>query len=130
MILTEANAWQNTAFLQAGDTEFRTWIEWAVRGIEALAVIIVIITIVVATARFLLRKPPEYTFILYRYNLAQALLLVLEILIAADVVYTVVLSRTLESIAALGLLVVVRTFLSWTLVLDTENRWPWQPRQR
>jgi len=59
--------------------------------------------------------------------LGKALLLGLEILVAADIVRTVVLEPTLQSIAVLGLLVLIRTFLSWALVVEIEGRWPWQP---
>ena len=50
----------------------------------------------------------------------------LDLLIAADVIKTVVLEATLENAVVLGLLVLIRTFLSWTLVLEVEGRWPWQ----
>ena len=50
----------------------------------------------------------------------------LDLLIAADVIRTVVLEATLQNAVVLGLLVVIRTFLSWTLVLEVEGRWPWQ----
>ena len=56
-----------------------------------------------------------------------ALLLGLEILVAADIVRTVALDSTLQAIAVLGLLVLIRTFLSWALVVEIEGRWPWQP---
>ena len=49
-----------------------------------------------------------------------------EMLVAADVVRTVALEPTLSNVAALGLLVVIRTFLSWSLVIEIEHRWPWQ----
>jgi uncharacterized membrane protein len=51
----------------------------------------------------------------------------LEILVVADVIETVVSDITFESLAALGLLLIVRTWLSWTLTLEAEGRWPWQP---
>jgi uncharacterized membrane protein len=60
---------------------------------------------------------------------ARALLLGLEILVAADIIRTVALEPTLANVAILGLLVLIRTFLSWTLVVETEERWPWQPRR-
>ena len=50
----------------------------------------------------------------------------MEILVAADIVRTVALDATLESVLVLGLLVVIRTFLSWSLVVELEGRWPWQ----
>jgi uncharacterized membrane protein len=51
----------------------------------------------------------------------------LEILVVADVIETVASDITFESLAALGLLLIVRTWLSWTLALEAEGRWPWQP---
>ena len=53
----------------------------------------------------------------------------LEILVAADIVETVALETTLQSVAVLGLLVLIRTFLSWALVVEIEGRWPWQPER-
>jgi uncharacterized membrane protein len=50
----------------------------------------------------------------------------LEILVAADIIRTVVLEPTLSKVLVLGLLVLIRTFLSWSLVLEIEERWPWQ----
>ncbi|MCB0165772.1 MAG: DUF1622 domain-containing protein, partial [Anaerolineae bacterium] len=55
-----------------------------------------------------------------------ALLLGLEILVAADVIRTVALEATLNSVMVLGILVLIRTFLSWALVVEMEGRWPWQ----
>jgi len=52
----------------------------------------------------------------------------LEVLIAADIVRTVALEATLESIGFLGLLVLIRTFLSWSLAVEIERRWPWQSK--
>lgn len=57
---------------------------------------------------------------------ARILLLGLELLVAADIVRTVALEPSLESVAVLGLLVVIRTFLSWSLIVEIEGRWPWQ----
>ena len=51
-----------------------------------------------------------------------------EILVAADVIRTVALEATLESVAILGLLVLIRIFLSWSLVVEIEGRWPWRPK--
>lgn len=57
---------------------------------------------------------------------ARVLLLGLELLVAADIVRTVALQPSLESVVVLGLLVVIRTFLSWSLIVEIEGRWPWQ----
>ena len=69
-------------------------------------------------------------FTQYKHGLGKALLLALELLVAADVVQTVVLEFTLANVAALGVLVLVRTFLSWSLVVEIEGRWPWQAERK
>ena len=64
-----------------------------------------------------------------RLRLGRTLLLGLEILVAADIVRTVALEATLESVLVLALLILVRTFLSWALEVEFEDRWPWQPKR-
>ncbi len=63
----------------------------------------------------------------FKPRLARVLMVALEILVVADVIETVAVDITFESLAALGLLLIVRTWLSWTLALEAEGRWPWQP---
>ena len=63
------------------------------------------------------------------HRVGRALLLGLEILVAADIIRTVVLEPTLANVLVLGLLVLIRTFLNWSLVLEIEERWPWQASQ-
>ena len=58
------------------------------------------------------------------------MLLGLEVLIAADTVRTVALEATLESVVILGLLVLIRIFLSWALLVEREGRWPWKAGAR
>ncbi len=60
-------------------------------------------------------------------RLGRSLSLGLEILVAADIVRTVALEATMESVIVLGLLVLIRTFISWSLVVELEGRWPWRP---
>jgi uncharacterized membrane protein len=57
---------------------------------------------------------------------ARILLLGLELLVAADIVRTVALEPSLNSVAVLGLLVGIRTLLNWSLIVEIEGRWPWQ----
>ena len=57
------------------------------------------------------------------------MLLGLELLVAADVVRTVAIEPTLSNVAVLGLLVAVRTILSWSLAVEMEGSWPWQGRR-
>ncbi len=62
----------------------------------------------------------------YRLYLVRTLLLGLEILVAADIIRTVAVSPSLNSVAVLAAIVAIRTFLSWSLILEIEGRWPWQ----
>ena len=62
----------------------------------------------------------------FRVGLARAIVLGLEILVAADIIRTVALEPTLENAAVLGIIVLVRTLLSFTLSVEIDGRWPWQ----
>jgi uncharacterized membrane protein len=106
----------------------RGLIEIAAQGIEALAVAIIVIAIVHGSIRFLfdVTNKPDDAYERYKNHLGKGLLLGLEFLVAADVVRTVVLDPTLQNVTILGLLVVIRTFLSWSLVVEIEGHWPWR----
>jgi uncharacterized membrane protein len=62
----------------------------------------------------------------FRRDLGMAILLGLEFLIASDIVGTLAVSLSFQDLGLLGLLIVIRTFLSFTLQLETTGRWPWQ----
>jgi uncharacterized membrane protein len=113
-------------------SDILAWIEIAALAIEILAVGIIVVATLYATVRFLvraaLRRGEKGLYQQLKHSLGRSLLLGLEILVAADVVRTVALEATLESVAVLGLLVLIRTFLSWALVVEIEGRWPWQSR--
>ena len=68
----------------------------------------------------------EAHYATYKIRIGRALLLGLEVLVAADIVKTIALELTFTSLGLLAGLVLIRTFLSWTLVLEIEGRWPWQ----
>ena len=107
------------------------WIEYAALAIEILAVVIIVGAIFYAMGHYLfqaaIRPERDELYKQLKVRLGRALLLGLEILVAADIVRTVALEATLQSVAVLGLLVLIRTFLSWALVVEIEGRWPWQP---
>jgi uncharacterized membrane protein len=63
---------------------------------------------------------------IYKIRIGRSLLLGLEVLVAADIVKTIAHELTFMSLSLLAGLVLVRTFLSWTLVLEIDGRWPWQ----
>jgi uncharacterized membrane protein len=54
----------------------------------------------------------------------------LEFLVAADVIKTVTTAPTFTNIGVLAAVIVTRTFLNWSLVVEMEGRWPWQPASR
>jgi len=109
------------------------WIEWASLIIEIVAVLIIVIAIINALSHYVFRaaiQPEEGNhYQTLKFRLGKGLLLGLEILVAADIIRTVALEATFESVAVLGILVLIRTFLSWALVVEIEGRWPWQPER-
>lgn len=108
----------------------RLAIEWSATGIEALAVAVILGGIVHATLRYglHLQQRREDAYQRYKVYIGKALLLGLEFLVAADIVRTVALEPTLTNVGMLALLVVIRTFLSWSLVVEIEGRWPWNAK--
>lgn len=64
----------------------------------------------------------------FRQRLGQTILLGLELLVAGDIVRTVAAQPSLRSVAILGGIVVIRTFLSFSLEVEISSRWPWQKR--
>jgi uncharacterized membrane protein len=115
---------------EAASAMITWWVEQAATGIELLAVAVIVAMILVSTSlyvfRLLARRADAITYKNYRHQVARALLLGLEILVAADVIRTVALEPTLRNVLILGLLVLIRTFLGWSLVVEIEERWPWQ----
>lgn len=105
-------------------------IELAVVSIELVALAILSLGVIFALGRAGLRRLQgwswEAVFVQTRLGLGRGLLLGLEVLIAADIILTVALELTLPNVAALGVLVLVRTFLSWAIEVETEGHWPWQ----
>ncbi|MCB9439250.1 MAG: DUF1622 domain-containing protein [Mycolicibacterium sp.] len=64
----------------------------------------------------------------FRRQLGRAILLGLELLVAADIIRTVAVEPTLQNVGVLAVIVVIRTFLSWSLELEISGRWPWQKK--
>jgi uncharacterized membrane protein len=109
-------------------------IEWAALGIEVLGALVIVagvlrVAITRGTIRFLFKLDEPGAFGSYKQQMGRSLLLGLEFLVAGDVVRTVALEPTLLNVSVLGLLVLVRTFLSWTLAVEIEGHWPWQARK-
>jgi len=96
--------------------------------IAGLAVIAVgtVATCALVLGRAVRRRDPAEIYDRLRQGIGRTVLLGLEFLIAADIVRTVAVTLTLESVAFLGLIVVIRTFLSFSLEVELQGRWPWQ----
>jgi uncharacterized membrane protein len=67
---------------------------------------------------------------LYRQLLGRSILLGLELLVAADIIRTVAVTPTFETVGVLAIIVLIRTFLSFSLELEITGRWPWQKESR
>jgi uncharacterized membrane protein len=101
--------------------------------IDVVGVGVIVIGSLVATIGFGLRLRDGTiadAYALYRVSLGRAILLGLEFLIAADIIRTVAIEPTWENVGVLGLVVLVRTFLSISLEVELEGRWPWQRGER
>ena len=110
---------------------FHLIVEWAATGIEALAVLLIVAAVLnmavrKGTVRYIYQLGRPGAFTLYKQQLGKALLLGLELMVAADVIRTVTFEPTLKNVGILGLLVLIRTFLSWAMTVELEGQWPWQ----
>ena len=100
--------------------------EWAATFIEGTGILIILIGGLYALASAAAgREGTDSRYRGLRRRLGRAILLGLEFLVAADIIGTVLVNPTLASAASLGLIVLIRTFLSWSLELEIDGRWPW-----
>ena len=102
-----------------------------ITAIEYAGVAVIVVAALVATIIYIRGGLSDRTrwgtgFQLFRATLGRGILLGLEFLIAADIIRTVTLDPTLDSLVVLGGIVVVRTFLSLSLQVEIDGRWPWQ----
>ncbi len=105
------------------------WIEPLATALELFGVAVIAIGVVLATARFvrdIRSQDRKGAYDSYRANLGRGILLGLELLVAADIVGTVAITPTFESLGVLAAIVLIRTFLSFSLEVEIEGRWPWQ----
>jgi uncharacterized membrane protein len=105
-------------------------IKWVALGIESIAIGIIVAGAITTTVIFVVRVIKEGAledcYRRFRSDFGKAILLGLEFLIASDIVGTVAVGPTYTDLGILALLVVIRTFLSFSLELEITGRWPWQ----
>jgi uncharacterized membrane protein len=110
---------------------FNQMLETIGRGIDVAGVLAIAggigLTILFTAGRFRRREPHVYRR--FRQEVGRAILLGLELIVAADIIRTVAVSPTLESVAVLAGIVLVRTFLSFSLEVELTGMWPWQRRR-
>src|SRR5256884_5924344 len=97
-------------------------------AVDGVGVFIGVGGALVATARLVLHRAqnPGNYYSLYRQDVGRAILLGLEFLIAGDIIRTVVVAPTMQNVMVLGLIVLIRTFLSLSLQLEIEGKLPWR----
>ena len=103
-------------------------------GLEIIAVLMIFAAILAALLNFvrhlMKHEPSQECIDAFKRTVGKGIQIALELLIAADLINTVVLAATLENVAVLAILVIIRTFLSWTLIFETEGRWPWHAKEK
>jgi uncharacterized membrane protein len=109
--------------------KFLTLLDLAVLAINVAAVVVIVGGFAIVTLRYALRLRKlsrSRNFARFKIEFEHALILGLEILILAQLIETIIVTPTLQSLAYLAAIVVVRTVLNWSLILEIEGRWPWQ----
>ena len=113
---------------------FEQAVSWTATAIEAAGIAVLVSGLLVATFIFLRRVTRRSAFdeaySHYRADLGRAILLGLEFLVAADIIGTVAVDPTFESVGVLAIIVAIRTFLSFSLEAEIEGHWPWQASQK
>jgi uncharacterized membrane protein len=104
------------------------------RGVEIIGIVTLVLGLAAALVRAGLAltggQGGEEAYRIVRTVFGRSILLGLEFLVAADIIRTVAVQPSLENVAVLGLIVLIRTFLSFSLEVEIDGRWPWQPAHR
>jgi len=109
---------------------FNETVEYIGRGLEAVGVAIIVIgvaaSLIALIPRLARRESAQDAFTGARKNIGRSILFGLEVLVAGDIVLTVAVRPSFESVGVLAVIVLIRTFLSFTLEVEINGRWPWQ----
>lgn len=111
--------------------ELARWVDFSAALVEGAGVIVIVLGVLVALGVALWRRPATMSlYAAYRQYFGAAILLGLELLVAADIIRTVSHMPSLREVGVLGAIVLIRTFLSFTLAVELDGRWPWQRPQK
>ena len=108
--------------------EIKIYIEYVAKGIEIAGIITIIIGTFLALTKFIftLQNVNPRSYKILRQDLGKAILLGLEILVAGDIIGTVVTEPTMKRVLVLAIIVLIRTFLSLSIEVEIEGKFPWQ----
>jgi uncharacterized membrane protein len=108
---------------------FTEAMEWTSRVFEVVAIVVLVagfLAGIVSALRSHLSVRQEESYTVLRRYFGRSILLGLEILVAADLIRTVAVDQTWENVLSLGLIVLIRTFLSFSLEVEIDGMWPWR----
>lgn len=108
--------------------DINIYIDYVAKIMEAIGVLTIFLGSLIAIGKFVFRfrSKNSISYNELRQAVGKSILLGLEILIAADIMATVVTEPSLRSVSILGLIVIIRTFLSLSLQVELEGKFPWQ----
>ena len=108
------------------------YIDYIAKILEAIGVLTIFLGALFAIGKYLfsIKSVNSVSYVELRQDVGKSILLGLEILIAADIMATVVTEPTLKSVSILGLIVIIRTFLSLSLQVELEGKFPWQKKTK
>ena len=111
---------------------FKIYVDYISSMVEMIGVLTIFLGALYSLFVFFISvsKKKVNSYIQLRQTLGKSILLGLEILIAADIMATVVTDPTMKTVAVLGVIVLIRTFLSLSLQVELEGRFPWQKNLR
>ena len=108
--------------------DIKTYIAYGAKGVEIVGIIAIMVGTILALVKYTLTRqginPRSYKIL--RQQLGKAILLGLEILVAGDIIGTVVTEPTMERVLVLAVIVLIRTFLSLSIEVEIEGKFPWQ----
>jgi uncharacterized membrane protein len=109
---------------------FETIIYYATKAIEVAGVLVIVGGAILASFAYIknYKHESQISYEAFRRQLGRSILLGLEFLVAADIIATVAIKPSLESVSILGLVVVIRTFLSFSLEIELEGKLPWRSK--
>jgi len=110
--------------------QVHAFVDQLAKGLELIGVAIIVGGIVLATLRFVRDGSStgdwEAAYPGYRSNIGRGILLGLELLVGADIISTITAPLTFESVGLLAGIILIRTFLSFSLETEIEGCWPWR----